>query len=114
MNSVNRAVLILNYKAPAINWMNQVFPDLPTSLEKVNKDRTVYLISDTAAETEESVNRWLKKNFKSLFEEELMSWCTDTDEWPSTRTFKTFNTWFDVYCHPVVFDTLKNPIIKEL
>ena len=113
MNSVNRAVIILNYKDPAITWINQVFPEFPVSLDKVNKDRTVYLIADKDAVSKETVNKWLKKNFKALFEEELVSWCTDTDEWPSPRSFKTFKTWFDVDCHPIVFDTLQNPLLRE-
>ncbi len=113
MNSVNRAVLILNYKDPAIEWINQVFPEFPVLLQEVNKDRTAYLTSNKAAETEESINKWLKKNFKSLFEEELASWCTDTDLWPSTSSFKTFNSWFSIEYHSVVFDTLQNPIVRE-
>jgi len=49
---VNRAALILKYKEPFIEWINNSDPfgNPGITLEEVNKDCTVYLIDDEEAE----------------------------------------------------------------
>ena len=50
---INRAAVILNYKAPFIKWVNDADPykDNPgITLESENEDCTVYLILEDDAE----------------------------------------------------------------
>ena len=82
-NIPNRNVLLLAPKQPLIDWVNHVFPDdTPERLENAlaHGNANIYLIP--AEEPEESID-WLKNNFETILEEELLEWCTDTSQWPS-------------------------------
>ncbi|HTW38544.1 MAG TPA: hypothetical protein VMD49_08240 [Steroidobacteraceae bacterium] len=77
---VNRGALILRYKEPAVRWINDADPspsDGPITLEQVNEERTVYLISDAAGEDNRTFERWLRRHYSELFEMELHGWYTD-------------------------------------
>ena len=83
---LNRAALLLHYKAPAVRWIDDVDPNpsaTPVTLEDVNSERTVYLISDEDADSADAVRAWVEVNFRALFESELEAWYTDPDLWPS-------------------------------
>ena len=107
---VNRSAVILKCKPPMVEWINDTDPreDSPAvNLEDANREKTVYLISEHDAE---NLDRWLKMNFKSLFESELEDWYLDESMWPKKRTMKVFQEWFDVECHTVIIDTVGTPI----
>jgi hypothetical protein len=113
---VNRAALILKYKSPAISWINEADPnkeDPGITTDDVNVERTIYLISSADGDTEQTVERWVKRNYKALFEEELDGWYTDPELWPKKRTLKLFREWFDVECHTVLIDTVDGVIIND-
>lgn len=113
---VNRGAILLRYKAPAVEWINAADPrpgSTPITLGEVSDERTVYLISDTAGDTPETFERWLKRNFGWLFESELEGWYTDPALWPKDRTFKLFKQWFEVELHTVVFDTVDGAIYDD-
>jgi hypothetical protein len=108
---LNRTVLILRYKEPALRWINENDPDSPPmTLEEVNDDKTVYLVADDAADSPEQIRRWLKKNFRFVFESELEGWYTDEDMWPAELTLKLFEEWFDAEFHGVILDTVDGPL----
>lgn len=107
---INRAAVLLSYKEPFIKWVNESdpFDENPgVTVENTKNDRTVYLIS---SEDAENVDKWLSRNFKGLFEEELESWYTDENLWPKKRDRKTFNEWFDVEYHTIIIDIAEGPI----
>jgi len=113
---VNRTALLLRYKEPAIQWMNDVDPvkDVEILTEKVvNMERTVYLISDDDGENEETQQAWIKRNFRNLFESELEGWYTDPDLWPKPLTLKLFHEWFDTEFHSVIIDTVDEPLFDD-
>jgi len=110
---INRAAVILKYKAPFIQWVNDADPykDNPgITLESENKDCTVYLILEDDAE---NLEEWISLNFKQLFESEIEDWYTDESLWPKNRTRKLFDEWFDVECHSVLIDTVDGKIIDD-
>jgi hypothetical protein len=110
---VNRAAIILQYKEPAIRWINDADPYEKTheiTAADVNDDRTVYLISTEDGDGAPAVDRWIKRNYKTVFEEELEGWYTDPSLWPQMRTLKLFREWFDVECHSVLIDTVGSTI----
>lgn len=105
---LNRSALLLRYKAPAVQWINDADPSpggSSVTLEEVNSDLTVYLVSDEVAESPEEVRRWVKANWRTLFESELEGWYTAPTLWPKL-TLKRFDEWFDVECHSMLVDTL--------
>ena len=110
---INRAAVILKYKAPFIQWVNEADPykDNPgTTLESENKDCTVYLILEDDAE---KLEEWISFNFEQLFESEIEDWYNDESLWPKNRTRKLFDEWFDVECHSVLIDTVDGKIIDD-
>ena len=113
---VNRAALLLKYKMPAIKWINDADPyndDPGITMESVNEERTVYLISDYDADGPSAVEKWVKKNWKNLFEVELEGWYTDPELWPKALTLKLFRQWFTVECHTVIHDTVGGEIFDD-
>ncbi len=110
---INRAALILKYKEPFIKWANECDPDddeFTVTLEEANRERYVYLISDSDAE---NVEKWLKTNYRELFEWELEGWCTDESLWPEKLDYKLFKKWFEVECHSMVFDMVGGEIVDD-
>jgi len=60
---INRAAILLKYKAPAIQWAGEADPydkDPGMAIDSVNEERIAYLISDADGDTEESVDYWIK------------------------------------------------------
>lgn len=110
---INRAAVILKYKQPAVEWINEADPcddDPGITIESVNQERTVYLIRDEDADTLDDVDDWIRTNYVALFESELDGWYTDEELWPGDRSITLFHEWFDVECHTVIVDTVASPI----
>lgn len=113
---INRAAILLKYKAPAVRWVNEADPfdkDPGMTVDSANEERIVYLISDADGDSGETVERWIKQNYQILFEEELNGWYTDPDLWPKKRSLKLFREWFDVECHTVLIDTVGEPMCDD-
>jgi hypothetical protein len=113
---INRAAVILKYKSPAIKWINTSDPindDPGITDDSVNKDLNVYLIRDEDADSPDILNKWIKLNYKNLFENELAGWYTDERLWPPKRDLKLFKKWFEVQCHTVLIDTVEEPIVDD-
>ena len=83
------------------------------SLEAANEERTVYLISDEDADTGSTLEQWIRRNYRQLFESELEGWYTDPTPWPEDRSFYRFREWFDVECHTVLVDTVGDVICDD-
>lgn len=110
---INRAALLLRYKEPAVQWINEADPNPDSrtlSFEEVNGDRLVYLLKDEDADSPNHVEKWVKKNFEALFENELSGWYTDTSLWPQPLTHQLFQRWFEVECHSIIVDTMSEAI----
>ncbi|ALM70825.1 TPA: hypothetical protein ACGUW8_004213 [Vibrio vulnificus] len=113
---VNRGALMLRYEQPAVDWINKVDPTKSGSftLESVNKDRTVYLVSNEVADSPESIKEWVKLNCEVLFENELFNWYVDESLWPKKQNWSLFQKWFSIECHSVIEDTmLGQPIVDN-
>ena len=113
---VNRAALILKYKVPAINWVNEADPVEPNpqiTEDFINSERTVYLISEEDAWDEVVLEGWIKRNYLNLFESELEGWYTDPKLWPKPRTLELFQAWFEVECHTILVDTVGTTIFDD-
>ncbi len=113
---INRGAILLKYKEPAVQWINEADPtdkDPGISMESVNEERNVYLVTNEDADGPEAVSNWVRANFEVLFENELEGWYTLESLWPENRTFTLFNEWFDVECHSIIEDTVDMPIYND-
>jgi hypothetical protein len=113
---VNRAVLLRKYKMPTIKWINDADTynsDSGISLEVVNEERTVSLITDDDTDGPDAVDRRVKKNWRNLFEIELEGRYKKPDLWPNALTLKLFRQWFTVEHHTVMHDTVGGKIFYD-
>lgn len=113
---INRAAVILKYKEPAVVWVNEVDPipgPKPLTLENLNEERTVYLITDEDGEDDRAFETWLEANYLPLFEAELEGWYTDESLWPPNLTRELFDSWFNVELHTVLVDTVGGEIFDD-
>jgi hypothetical protein len=109
---LNRAVLILRYKQPFVDWINAADPN-PTheiTLADANDDSTAYLVE---VEDEEEFEEWFKLNGLILFEEELNGWYTDPELWPQDRSAQLFKQWCTFELHTLVYDTGGPPLFDD-
>ena len=110
---INRIAVIIRYKEPFVIWINTSDPyddDPGITAESANEDNNVYLIDDRYAENFEA---WLKRNFKTLFDNELYGWYTDQSLWPEKRDLRTFRKWFAVEYFTVVLDLGRGGIFDD-
>lgn len=99
MNALNRSAITVTFKKPFIEWNNNLSPDLPMYEDMIGES-TTYLVNDDFDDAGEII----KKHYKEIFENELLSMWTDEDAWPQKRTLKLFHEWFNVEVADMVFD----------
>ncbi|OED52743.1 hypothetical protein BEI46_18360 [Aliivibrio fischeri] len=110
---INRAVLMLSYKQPAVDWINEAesYNSPEVTLSSVNEEKTVYLVAHEITDTPKELEAWIKLNCEVLFENELYGWYVDETLWPKKRNWTLFKKWFSYECHSVVEDTVGAPIL---
>ena len=101
-----RSAVAIKPKQPFLDWTNALTPDFP----QTEAQGTVYLVK--MMDDNEAVEKWLKKNYKKIFENELNGQSTGEEDWPTKRDWKLFNEWFDYSVHPFVVDILEGPVKK--
>ncbi len=109
-DSINRSVLIIRRKKPFYDWLAVMDPNDRNLMEESEHD--VYLLPDFDEVSQ--MEKWLKKNFDSLFCDQLNNWYTDENVWPQARNFKMFNEWFDYSLHTMIYDTQEGKIRKDI
>ncbi len=108
---LNRVALIVRYRAPFVAWVNEVDEDgMELNLEDANDDNQVYLLDPEDAD---AVEEWLDLNHELLFENELEAWCEDEALWPDSLDRDTFDQWFAVEVHSVIYDVGSGPIFDD-
>jgi hypothetical protein len=109
-DSINRNAILVKPKEALIAWVNSIEPDSPVETEMI-KEGTVYLVKEM--DSNEAIEKWLRKNFDSIFQNELNNWYTDEATWPQKRTFKQFTEWFSFEIHSMILDMEDGEIEKE-
>jgi hypothetical protein len=103
MIEIDRMALLIKPKQSFLDWINQVNEE-SMSLSELILDCTVLLVP--MIEDEADFNQYLQGTYQTLFEQELLSWCTDADLWPKKMDFDTFNMFFDIEVHGLVLDNV--------
>jgi hypothetical protein len=109
-NSVNRNCLIVTPAKGYIDWARGL-PDATPDERVVDPDEPghAYLIPEQDANAE----KWLKRHYLAIFEEELEAWCLDADLWPQDCSYKAFQAFFEVRFYSVVTDLAKESLEAE-
>lgn len=112
MRDINRSLIILKPKQPFLDWLKTQDDKLEDlTLERLAEDSTAYLIPELW--DDKAQDEILKVLYADLFEEELEAWWQDETVWPKKRSFKTFEEWFEVDFHSLVFDLCLEPLYDE-
>lgn len=106
--NVKRTALVLRLKQPFFDWLKSIESDNDPNSDMREGD--VYLLPDYEEISE--IENWLKKNFDTIFTEQLNNWYVDDSLWVKNRTFKMFQDWFDYSLHTMVWDIGDKPIEK--
>ncbi|CAG0940623.1 hypothetical protein BROC_01106 [Candidatus Brocadiaceae bacterium] len=106
--NLKRIALVLKPRQPFHNWLLTVEPG-EDFLDEL-KDGDVYLLS--GYEEISQMQNWLKRNFDSIFTDQLNNWYTDEALWPQNRTMEMFNEWFEYSLCATILDTQKGRIEK--
>jgi hypothetical protein len=107
---INRAAIVVRAKEPTVAWINSVDPVFNITLEEVNVEATVFLISPEDAD---EFDYWLEKEYLQIFKMELSGWYQNEDVWPEDLSFELFNDWFSVELHTVIEDLDGSSIEEE-
>ncbi len=108
---INRDSVIIKGKQPLADWINMNDPDHPVSLSDVREECTVILLPE-CRDREEAVTI-IESNFETIFFGELEGWFVDESMWPASVTLETFQDWFDIEYHSMIFDALDEDIEKR-
>lgn len=109
LTKINRFAVTLIPTEAFLEWANSCPSEKAMTIAEMQREPTVYLIPEGRSEPESYVRR----HYKAMFEEELNSWYTDPEMWPTDLSFKMFKKFFDVQVSTMVFDLGKGMIIKE-
>src|SRR5688572_8303252 len=97
--NVHRSAVVIKIKQPFLDWL--FYHDNETNIDDTAKEGEVYLLPDF--ETTGEMEKWIEKNFDSLFTDLLNGWYTDKTMWPQNRTFKMFREWVSYSLHTMIW-----------
>ena len=107
-DSINRNAITIIPKKPFFDWLNAIDPKSP--ITEVEED-TIYLVRER--DTNEDTEKWLKRNFDKIFQNELNDWYTDEQRWPQKRTFILFQEWFEYKICSLILDLEATRVTKD-
>lgn len=112
MYRIKRAVLLVKWQQPFLDWTRSLPDPGDDTLESLNRENHVYLIPDH--DTPEELEQILRPLHKRIFEMELHSWYRDPRRWPKRRNFKTFLKWFGLEVHSIVLNPYADAVEEEV
>jgi len=107
-DTINRNAIVIKPKKPLFDWINLLYSELHFT-EK--KECNVYLIQEMYSN--EAIEKWLKRNFYRIFQNELNEYHTRVNDWPQKRTYRVFKEWFDYEVYTMVLDIEETEITKD-
>ena len=112
--SINRSVIILLPKQPALDWVNRVGPNPPNlTLLELRLEPDAFLVREDRVERPEQAELWVYRRWQMFFETFLGDWYTDESMWPQNRSLKMFKEWFEIQYFPMVWDLAEEVPLKH-
>jgi hypothetical protein len=112
---INRNLIVLLPKQPALDWILRVDPEPMThlTLDAFRQEQDAFLITEGKVETPEAAQRWAERRWDAIFTQFLFSWFVDERMWPERRTLGMFRQWFEVQYHSMVWDVSGDSIVHD-
>ncbi|HNS16339.1 MAG TPA: hypothetical protein PKI34_00780 [Bacteroidales bacterium] len=102
---LDKVAIFIRPKQPLIDWINQIDPKNPMSLDDFIDGNTYLLSSDEYDFVDqEGIERMIAENYAEIFENELLDVCNDTNYWPETINLDMFKGWFEYQVSSMVYD----------
>jgi hypothetical protein len=99
----NRQALLLKFKKPFIRWHKKIYPwresDPKERIENALPTTILFMLKKN-----ETHEKWLKKNYKRVFEEELSDRIGPKRDWPKKRNYATFRRYIDAHFSDLIID----------
>ena len=112
MDFINRWILIIKPKEPFLNWLKSIpGHDPELTLTELREDPTTILIPEL--EDDDEVDEFINKNYKIIFESELLSSDKNKAYWPKNLTIEVLREWFEISSSSIVLDFLDQDIEKN-
>jgi hypothetical protein len=110
VSTINRFAVMLLPTEVCLAWL-QSCPegDAHLTLEELQREPTVFLIPEGRADPE----TYIRRHYRTMFEEELHSWYTDPELWTKDLSFKNFKRFFTIVVSSVVFDLGSGEIARN-
>ena len=112
MDILNRSAIVLKPKQPYLEWtrLDDAEGLSEGVFETLREEPTLYLVPDWEEAGEE--REILREFWPALFEAMLNGWVTDPELWPSGRTQKMFEHWFEIDTYSMVEDIYMDEAIE--
>lgn len=104
--TINRYILLIRPSEAMVKWINSLDAASAVGYEpEIRDDNTdVYLIPEF--DHTDEARAWLKDNYLDILENTLETWTEDTDEWPDSMSWDTFESFLDYSIQSNVLDTV--------
>jgi len=106
----NRSALFVRPKDPFKKWAEKYNAISAEGLSQRLKENHVYLIDWTY---DENIDDVIMTYYLRIFDYELLSWNSFTNEWPQNRSYELFREWFEVELCCELFDLETERIKSE-
>ncbi|MCP4298088.1 MAG: hypothetical protein GY786_21075 [Proteobacteria bacterium] len=107
--SVDRSLITLKPTQAFLDWCNEVERRIDPVNPKLLEYESVCILKNAyltpELETQEEFDKWMKKNFKAIFEEEVAGWYIDPELWPKKMDLRTFRKFFQIEFIDMVLDS---------
>ena len=111
MYMLNKSAAFVKLKKPYLDWANYISEKQKYTLETINRENHVFLLPEF--DTEEELQDIIKDLYVDIFAIELGSWTNDENSWPKKRDYQTFQKWFDIEIHSMIFDPYEDEIERD-
>jgi hypothetical protein len=106
--TINRHAAVLIPTETCLDWVKSCpeFVD-ESPLGQAECEPTIYLVPDDPVEDS------IRRHYRAIFKEELSSWYTDPNMWPSDLSFDNFKRFFTIHTTTMVYDLGKGKIERD-
>jgi hypothetical protein len=107
----NRNAFMLKPKQPYMDWAISLDDEVHLSTAAA-EEYPVYLVPEFG--TRDDFEKWLKPNYRVIFENELRGTWEDESDWPPITGYGMFGAWFGIDFGSEVFDLGSRLLVTEI
>lgn len=103
--SIDKVAVFVRPKQPFIDWINNVDPEDPLTVNDFFDGNTYLLDAEEYDIVDgDDIELLLVENYAEIFENELLNMWTNTDDWPEKISPDMFKEWFEYHVSSMVYD----------